>query len=28
LAAITPNQRAILSNSNPDFWKEPTLARE
>ncbi len=27
LAAITPNQRAILSNVNPDFWKEPQLAR-
>lgn len=25
LAAITPNQRAILSNENPDFWKEPQL---
>lgn len=27
LAAITPNQQAILSNQNPDFWKEPVLAR-
>jgi ectoine hydroxylase-related dioxygenase (phytanoyl-CoA dioxygenase family) len=26
LAAITPSQRAILSNRNPDFWKEPALA--
>ncbi|MEZ4705762.1 MAG: phytanoyl-CoA dioxygenase family protein [Caldilineaceae bacterium] len=26
LAAITANQRAILSNANPDFWKEPQLA--
>lgn len=22
LAAVTPNQRRILSNDNPDFWKE------
>lgn len=22
LAAVTPNQRAILSNDNPNFWKE------
>lgn len=26
LAALTPNQRAILSNQNADFWKEPMLA--
>jgi hypothetical protein len=26
LADITPSQRAILSNRNPDFWKEPALA--
>ncbi|MBX3012231.1 MAG: phytanoyl-CoA dioxygenase family protein [Caldilineaceae bacterium] len=26
LAAISPKQRAILSNANPDFWKEPQLA--
>lgn len=26
LDAITPSQRAILSNENPDFWKEPQLA--
>lgn len=26
LQAITPSQRAILSNENPDFWKEPQLA--
>ncbi len=26
LAALTANQRAILSNGNPDFWKEPDLA--
>jgi len=25
LTAITPNQRAILSNENPEFWKEPQL---
>lgn len=25
LAAVTPNQRAILSNTNPEFWKEPQL---
>jgi hypothetical protein len=25
LAAITPSQRAILSNENPNFWKEPAL---
>lgn len=26
LQLITPNQRSILSNTNPDFWKEPQLA--
>lgn len=26
LTAITPKQRAILSNGNPNFWKEPSLA--
>lgn len=25
LAALTPNQRRILTNENPDFWKEPSL---
>lgn len=25
LQIITPNQRTILSNTNPDFWKEPQL---
>jgi len=26
LHLITPNQRTILSNETPDFWKEPQLA--
>lgn len=26
LAAITPNQQAILSNQSAEFWKEPMLA--
>jgi hypothetical protein len=25
LRAVSPNQAAILSNENPDFWKEPQL---
>ena len=25
LASITPSQRAVLSNENPDFWQEPQL---
>ncbi|MCL4862220.1 MAG: phytanoyl-CoA dioxygenase family protein, partial [Caldilineaceae bacterium] len=25
LAAVTPNQARILTNENPDFWKEPKV---
>lgn len=25
LAAVTPRQREILSNTNPEFWKQPVL---
>jgi hypothetical protein len=28
LANVSPNQRRILSNENPDFWKEPNLLGE